>query len=78
MRKVVPCATNHVTMFCFVVPSADDSGAGFALASEATPGFGWRGPANTGEKVVIFIISHKPFGPGICETTFRMYDITPR
>ena len=44
MRKFVPCATNHVTMFWFVVPSTDDSGAGFALTVEATPGLGWRRP----------------------------------
>ena len=47
MRNFVPCATNHVAMFSFVVLATDDGGAGFALtveAVEATRGLGWGRP----------------------------------
>ena len=71
MRNFVPCATNHVAMFRFVVLSADDGGAGFALTVEATSGLGWGG-RNTDAKCRFLIISHKLFGPRKCETIIRM------
>ena len=63
MRKFVPCATTHVSLFCFevpsasvrILPSANDGGAGFALTSRGNAK-AWLGEAVIRTLNVVFLL----------------------